>query len=83
MADTDPHPAVVLGRKRGWKYRDTADFLKVDYRQFKKIVRGFQGLSPERAHRWEELSGGELKAIDLLRWHLRSRDGSESAEAAS
>jgi hypothetical protein len=69
------HPAVVFGKRRGWDYTKTAAALDCEYGAFKQIVRGFRGLSVTRADEWERLSRGELRSIDLLRWHQRNRRG--------
>lgn len=75
----DVHPAVLFARSRGWDYAKTAAFLRCPHGVFRQIVRGFCGVSIRRADQWERLSKGEIRAIDLLRWHERNRRTAEAA----
>lgn len=86
MATRDEiHPCVVYGEKRGWDYARTAKFFGISYGVFKQMVRGFTGCSLSRADGFEKRSKGEIRSIEVLRWHERNRrevGGSASGNAA-
>lgn len=71
--DLEPHPLVIYGKSRGWKYARTAKFFRIPYSTFRILVRGLCGMSFERADAIERRAKGEIRAIDLLRWHERNR----------
>lgn len=72
---TEAHPLVTFGIERAWSYEKTARFFGFSYGLFRQVVRGFRGVSVTRADRIEKKSHGEIKSIDLLRWHGRNRRG--------
>lgn len=46
---------------------------------WRQIIRGFCGLSLSRAEEWERLTKGELRVLDLLKWHERNRRAKSKA----
>lgn len=77
----DPHPLVIYGKKRGLSRRQTAAVFKVPYGTFRQLVSGHTGAAFSRAEEWERASGGEVKAIDVMRWQERHRRSSKDAAA--
>jgi hypothetical protein len=71
--ELEAHPLVVYGKGRGWAYARTAKFFRIPYSTYRILVRGLCGISFERAEQCERRSKGEVRAIDLLRWHERNR----------
>lgn len=77
----DPHPLVTYGEKRGLTRRQTAAVFSIRYGTFRQLVRGHTGAAFSRAELWEKESGGEVKAIDVMRWQERNRRTIGSAAA--
>ncbi len=77
----DPHPLVIFGEKRGLSRRQTAAVFSIPYGTFRQLVRGHTGTAFGRAEEWESLSGGEVKAVDVMRWQERNRKSARDAAA--
>lgn len=75
----DPHPLVVFCVVKGISRREGAAALGVRYGVFRQLVAGHAGTSFARAERWEEKSGGLIKAIDVMRWQERNRKSGRAA----
>ena len=73
MPKLQTHPLVRFGKAREWGYRRTARFFRIPHATFKKLVRGFVGMSLTRAQVCERRAKGEVTAIELLEWHQKNR----------
>ena len=68
----EPHPVIPFKeRKEISTLSDLAEILGIPHGTLKGMVRGFAGCSAKRAEQIEDRTGGDVKAIDVLRWHLR------------
>ncbi len=73
MIDLEQHPLERYRSRRGWTQDKSATHFGMPISTYKQVVRAFTGVSPKRADKIESASGGELQAIDILRWHQRNR----------
>jgi hypothetical protein len=67
------HPLDRFGRRRGWNQKETAAHFGVEYGHFRQLVTGHTGVSFARAALWEKKSRGEVRAVEVLRWHERNK----------
>lgn len=79
--EADPHPLVIYAENHSLSRSQAAAVFGIPYGTFRQIVSGHAGIAFGRAERWEKASGGEVKAIDVMRWQERNRKSTRGAAA--
>jgi hypothetical protein len=75
------HPCETWGKSRGWNHVKTSEYLDINYSTYKRVVRGFAGVSVARAVEIQKKTRGKVQAIDVLLWHEAFRARKRKAAA--
>jgi len=66
------HPLAVYQFAHDMDQREAAAFFKIKYGSYRKIVRGHTRVTYYTAELWEVRSGGELSAVNVMRWQQKN-----------
>lgn len=82
VKEIERHPLEVWRQVRNWAQAETSRHFGIAYATYRGLVRGFRGVSYERAKAIEERSEGMIPAAELMAWHSRNRRGGGATTAA-